>query len=320
MSPLIRPDAADRPTTSIVIPTWNGGALFQGVLDAIGAQETSFPFDLTVIDSGSRDGTLERIAATPARLLHVAQREFNHGATRTHAALQTEGEILVFLTQDAEPADASWLANLVAPFEDPRVAGVYARVLPRPNASPLVERKVMADLVYSEVRQVKGVENVEAWRALPPFERRVRGHFNNVCSAVRASVFRELPFRKIEFGEDLDWGLRALEAGHRIVYEPAARVLHSHPTNLREDHARYCADAKLMLDLLGFVNRTSLWASIKAAGGETLKDWKFILGNRRPWQLLTYGLFAPVVRLNQTLGQLKGSRRAVRELESRDGS
>ncbi|MBL8901313.1 MAG: glycosyltransferase family 2 protein [Planctomycetes bacterium] len=299
------------PKASIVIPTLNGGPLFAQGLRSLFGQKPGFDFEVIVIDSGSKDGTLEELARHPVRLLHTAKKDFNHGLTRTQAAGVATGEFLVFLTQDAEPTGPLWLANLLRPFEDPAVAGTYARVLPRPDASPLVERKVMQDLVYGTERLVKRIDDRAAWDRAHPFERRMQGHFNNVCSAIRASVFKELPFRKIDFGEDLDWGLRALEAGHAIVFEPTAEVWHSHPTRLREDYARYRADAKLMLDLLGFVNRSSWKAAVRAAGGEVLKDWEF-LRRKGLWPLLRYGAFAPVLRLTQTFGQLAGSRLVAR--------
>jgi hypothetical protein len=40
----------------------------------------------------------------------------DHGGTRNLGAKQARGEILVFLTQDATPADDLWLENLVAPI------------------------------------------------------------------------------------------------------------------------------------------------------------------------------------------------------------
>jgi rhamnosyltransferase len=299
------------PKASIVIPTLNGGPLFAQGLRSLFGQEPGFDFEVVVIDSGSTDGTLEVLSRHPVQLLHTTRKEFNHGLTRTRAAAAARGEFLVFLTQDAEPTSPNWLGNLLRPFEDPAVAGTYARVLPRPDASPLVERKVMQDLVYGTERLVKRIEDRAAWERSHPFERRMQGHFNNVCSAIRASVFRVLPFREIDFGEDLDWGLRALEAGHTIVFEPTAEVWHSHPTRLREDYLRYRADAKLMLDLLGFVNRSSWRAAVRAAGGEVLKDWRF-LSAKGLWPLLRYGAFAPLLRLTQTFGQLAGSRLVAR--------
>ena len=42
---------------SIVIPTKNGGHLFEKVLDAVFKQKTEYEYEVICVDSGSKDGT-----------------------------------------------------------------------------------------------------------------------------------------------------------------------------------------------------------------------------------------------------------------------
>ena len=44
---------------SLVIPTWNAGALFHEVLEAIASQDVEDGVEVVVIDSGSTDGTAD---------------------------------------------------------------------------------------------------------------------------------------------------------------------------------------------------------------------------------------------------------------------
>ena len=44
---------------SIVIPTKNGGHLFEKVLDAVFKQKTEYEYEVICVDSGSKDGTLD---------------------------------------------------------------------------------------------------------------------------------------------------------------------------------------------------------------------------------------------------------------------
>ena len=46
---------------SIVIPTKNGGHLFEKVLDAVFKQKTEYEYEVICVDSGSKDGTLDVI-------------------------------------------------------------------------------------------------------------------------------------------------------------------------------------------------------------------------------------------------------------------
>ena len=53
---------------SIVIPTKNGGHLFEKVLDAVFKQKTEYEYEVICVDSGSKDGTLDVIRKYPCRL------------------------------------------------------------------------------------------------------------------------------------------------------------------------------------------------------------------------------------------------------------
>ena len=52
---------------SIVIPTKNGGHLFEKVLDAVFKQKTEYEYEVICVDSGSKDGTLDVIRKYPCR-------------------------------------------------------------------------------------------------------------------------------------------------------------------------------------------------------------------------------------------------------------
>src|SRR5262249_45101203 len=140
--------------------------------------------ELIVLDSESGDGTVELARRSGALVRRVVRATFNHGHTRNMGAALARGRFVAFLTQDALPANERWLAALVAALESEAAAGAYSRVVPRPRCSPLVDRQVRDDLVYSRTRQVKRASAAELAR-LSPLDRRVLCHFNNVASCVR---------------------------------------------------------------------------------------------------------------------------------------
>lgn len=71
---------------SIVIPTKNGGHLFEKVLDAVFKQKTEYEYEVICVDSGSKDGTLDVIRKYPCRLFQIEPSEFGHGKTRNYGA------------------------------------------------------------------------------------------------------------------------------------------------------------------------------------------------------------------------------------------
>ena len=114
----------------------DGGEDLARCLGAIRAQALDHEPEVVVVDSGSTDGSVATAREYGARVLEIPPEEFDHGATRNLAAEAARGEVLVFISQDAEPVGDGWLAALTAPLADERVAGVYGRQVARPDAVP----------------------------------------------------------------------------------------------------------------------------------------------------------------------------------------
>ncbi len=235
---------------SIIIPTKNAERYLEEQLKAIFSQEDVPRPEVVIIDSGSTDKTIQIAARYPARLISIKPEEFNHGATRNLGAREAKGGYLVFLTQDATPADGSWLKNLLNPLrEDPAVAGAFSRHMPRPGCSLPLERQIEEEWPQAGGKQriVKQVSSREELDARKPYY----VYFANTSSCLRRSAWERFPFRDVDFGEDVDWAERVLLAGYKIVYEPDSAVLHSHDYRLREqlrqhyDYGRMVRSARL---------------------------------------------------------------------------
>jgi rhamnosyltransferase len=238
------------PAVSIVIPTRNAGEDFRGTLRAIRSQYPA-AVELVIVDSGSEDGTPQLAAGYGAKVLTIPEESFNHGETRNLGIAATKGEICILLVQDAVPAGADWLTEMILPFEDEQVAGVTGAQLPRADADLMARW----DIEYSKrlLGERFRVQQVDDWcvflRASLP-ERLQMAAFNNVCSAVRRACWEEVPFRRLPFAEDLDWSVRVLERGFRIAYNPGARVIHSHNRSASYDLRRHYVAWKTVPELL----------------------------------------------------------------------
>lgn len=216
------------PRVSVLIPAKNGGPRLLQVVAAVLAQEIALPFEVLVVDSGSTDGIPEALARGPVRVLSVPAVSYNHGATRNYGIGMSRGDIVALLVQDALPLDRHWLAPLVAALkDDPKAAGAYSRQLPDPRHPAFVRRALEG---YEAGRAEPRVQEIDAATLdrLTPAGRLHALCFDNVASAIRRSVWRKHPFAPLPFAEDLDWSRRVLSAGHRILYVPSSRVIHSH--------------------------------------------------------------------------------------------
>lgn len=217
------------PRVSIVLPTKDGGALLRDVLDAVASQKAAFAFETIAIDSGSTDGTVELLGGRVDKLIRIAPEEFNHGLTRNRGIDAARGDLIVLLVQDAVPFDEHWLDRLTAPLvADARLAGTWARQVPREGASRLTRRMLAGWIGSRDEPRRSRITSREAFDAMPPVERLLLCTFDDVCSCLRRSVWESHPFRATPIAEDLEWAREVLLAGHELAFVPEAVVVHSH--------------------------------------------------------------------------------------------
>lgn len=207
---------------SIVLLTLNGGEKFKKVLKAI-FNQTSKNYEVILIDSSSIDKTLEYAKKYPIRIYKIKRSDFGHGKTRNMGAELAKGKYVVYLTQDAIPANKKWLINLLVNFKDKNIAGVFGKQIPNKSANLLDIFNYKED--YPNKGRTISIENFRQNNVI----------FSDVNSAVRKSVILKYPFPKnILVSEDLYWALKIIRNKYKIVYEPLAAVIHSHPFSFKK--------------------------------------------------------------------------------------
>jgi glycosyltransferase involved in cell wall biosynthesis len=234
---------------SIVIPTYNGAETLNGCLQQVFAQETPWDFDVHVVDSGSTDDTLAILERFPVKLTQIPNSAFSHGGTRNQAAQRVPGEYIVFLVQDAEPIGTDWLRTLVDAAVYYDATGVFGKQEPRPDASVYTEWIMQRVLPEASAAVLKRLEEGCLWEQMLPQERYNLAFFHNANSCIRREALLNYPFRHMPYGEDMDWAKRVLLAGYTIVFEPEARVLHSHDRSLVYEFKRAYSDHSLVQEL-----------------------------------------------------------------------
>jgi glycosyltransferase involved in cell wall biosynthesis len=263
------------PSVSIVIPTKDGMHTLPDVLDAIARQRFDGPIEVVAIDSGSTDGTVELLQPRVDKLLSIAPASFNHGLTRNAGIEESRGEFVVLLVQDAVPASDHWLTALIAPLiADSRVAGTFARQLPRDDASPIVRHYLERWVAGSPTGRVTELASREAFEALDPMQQFLLCVFDNVCSCVRRSVWEQYRFRTTPIGEDIEWGREVLLAGYRVTYVPESSVVHSHDRPAREEFERTRTLHRRLFELFGLRTIPTLPALARATASSLRLHWQ----------------------------------------------
>ena len=264
------------PDISIVLLTCYGEKYLEQVLEMIRRQKPP-PDEVLAIDSESTDSTLDILRKFDVTIHQIRKAEFSHSRTRNLAARLCTGRYLIFLTQDATPADNCWLDCLLRPFrEHENVAGTFSRHLPRPGASLLAASDLR--LEFSRDRLIKTAQfcSADFFRAI---------HFSNSSAAYDRSILLQHPFEEqLEMAEDQEWARRMLKLGFTLVYEPDSVVLHSHNHSLREQYQRSLKmGASFSAFLSAEMGSRSTILEIGAWANHALLDFRYLITCDAEW-------------------------------------
>lgn len=296
---------------SVIIPTKNGQEYLEEVLAVVFKQKTPFEFEVIIVDSGSKDRTLEIIKKFPVRLYQIQPQEFGHGKTRNFAASKARGEYLVFLTQDATPANENWLVSIIKPMEEnSQVAGVFGKHLPRKKCDPFQKRMLnefMDSLGKTAVYQLPKTGDKEK-----EFEKNkgILVFFSNVNSAIRRSVWEKIPFLDVKMGEDQFWAKEIILAGYKKVYQPSAAVYHSHRYGPWQQFKRWFDEFRQHKINQNYVGVSSVWKVLPLTLRLFFNDVKYIKSQKdyNFWQKIYWSWWIFFISLARISAEYLGGR------------
>jgi rhamnosyltransferase len=262
-------------TITVVIPTRNAGPMFQRLLDGL-QKQTLKPAQIIVVDSESTDKTPEFARSRNCKVITTKISDFDHGTTRNLAMAEVSSEFVVFLTQDAIPADENMIAELIRPMQaDSNIAICYGRQLPRPDAWPL--ERFAREFNYPDESILKTKNDIERLGIKTFF-------CSNSCSAIRRSIFNKLGGFKnnVIVNEDMLFAAKAIFQDYSVYYSATARVCHSHSYSLRQTFKRYFNIGRFFADNKEILKHTGL----KGYGGNMLKSGvKIFCENKMPYYI-----------------------------------
>lgn len=217
-------------TMDVIIPVCRPGKKFDMLMERL-QNQTRKPGHIILINTekvwwDAADIAHERYEngqnteEIPVFLHHISAEEFDHGGTRNQAAGMSDADILVFMTQDAVPADEYLLENLTAHLAG-ETAAAYARQLPEENCRFL--ERYTRGFNYGPSSRMKTGEDLEILG--------IKTYFcSNVCAAYQKQIYEKMGGfeKKTIFNEDMIFAAGLIRAGYAVAYEAEARVVHSH--------------------------------------------------------------------------------------------
>lgn len=225
-------------TVDVLIPVYRPDRKFARLLQMLAAQ-TMKPEKIIVMNTEKAYWNQEGYEGVNGlEVHHLTKKEFDHGGTRNQAAGYSTADVMIFMTDDAVPADNRLIERLVEALgqtgpDGEMAAMAYARQLPASDCR-LIERRTR-DFNYPAESLVKTKADLPRMGIKTYFA-------SNVCCGYRRDIFeKQGGFTKSTiFNEDMIYAAGVVQAGYAIVYAADAQVIHSHNlTPIQQFHRNF---------------------------------------------------------------------------------
>jgi len=253
---------------SVIIPTYNAEPYLLKLLKALKSQTVTF--ELIIIDSSSTDNTLKIAKKYADKIISIPQSDFDHGGTRTKAGKEANGDILVFLTQDALPYNNSTIENIVKIFDNPKIGASYGRQLAYKDTNPFGTH--LREFNYGTNSYIRNLEDKDRFGIKTAF-------LSDSFASYRREALDKIGWIKdgLIVGEDSYAGAKILLNNYSLAYVADAKVYHSHSYTVVQEFKRYFD--------IGVFHKREDWilkefGKAEGEGGKYLKsEIKYLISN-----------------------------------------
>lgn len=179
----------------------------------------------------STDGSEELLKELKIDYNKVKKEEFSHSLTREKAALKTDGDIIVFISQDIKVKNNIWLKNLISPIIENQCEASFSRQICKNNSI----EKYIREKNYSDKSRVVSKKDIEKYGLLTFF-------YSDASSAIKTRVYKDLKGydgKDLIINEDMYIAYKIINNGYRIKYCSDSEVYHSHIFTLKALYERY---------------------------------------------------------------------------------
>jgi rhamnosyltransferase len=195
------------PRGSVLIRTKDEEESLPRLLALLARQTVANDLETIVVDSGSRDRTVEIARAAGARLIEIAASEFTFGRALNLGTAAARAPVTIALSAHAYPRDEGWAERLLEVFDDERIA-CASGADNDPFGKPL-HGLLTQDIELARRRPLYG--------------------YSNGAGGYRTELWARRPFREDMPGtEDKEWAWHWLTEGWLVGFAARLSVDHDH--------------------------------------------------------------------------------------------
>lgn len=215
---------SEQPRVSIIIPVFNKWNYTAACLRSLASSKNLPALEVILVDDHSRDETSEQ--AQKVQGLQYLRNHKNLGfvGSCNRGLEAARGEFTLLLNNDTQVLDG-WLDALLDTFEKFSDTGLCGAQLLYPDGS----LQEAGGIIFNDGSGWNYGKHDDADRPEYHYAREV-DYCSGACIMLRTEVFRELKGFDARYApayyEDTDLAFRVREAGLKVRYQPAARIIH----------------------------------------------------------------------------------------------
>lgn len=234
--------------TSVVVVTWNSAEVIGGCLRSLAAHPPPDPWEVVVVDNGSRDATLEVVAGAA-----VGARVIANGRNRGLAAANNQGirastgTHLLICNPDVRftAGAAAAMAGVLdrhprAAWVVPRLRGEDGGLQTSAGDLPTLAQALLGRQVAG--RRARGSPSGLWWDGWPHDAERVIGRGHEAAYLMRRDAVDQVGLQDERYRldwEGFDWTARLRDAGWEVWLCPDAEVVHLGGDSIRQVPLRW---------------------------------------------------------------------------------
>jgi cellulose synthase/poly-beta-1,6-N-acetylglucosamine synthase-like glycosyltransferase len=213
------------PDISIVIRTRNDGTHIKRLFEDIHAQTFTGAVEIIVVDTESRDDTVEYAKSQGAKIINVTQKDFSYPRALNRGFEAATYPWVLTLVGHSCFSSSLFLKSLTYWInQEKELKGIYGLPLANWNAS-----------VWERLENIIGPS---VWKESRKMRELSIGIMGANCSIVNRAAWRELGGYDERYGaggEDRIFAQTMLDHNMTIIREPLCSVFHSHGLGLKDD-------------------------------------------------------------------------------------
>ncbi len=218
---------------SIICPIYNGEKYLIDLHNNIKNQKLNKDENIEIkyILTKSKDNSEKILNELNAQYNLIMPEEFSHSLIRENAALNSDADIIVFISQDIKIKNNVWLQNLINPIINGECEASFSRQIGQDNTI----EKYTRERNYPFESRIVSKKDINKYQIRTFF-------YSDASSAVSAKVYKELNAydgKNMPTNEDMYFAYKLIHAGYRIKYCADSEVYHSHKFTFKQLYKRY---------------------------------------------------------------------------------